>query len=79
MTVQPDLCRTWSETTLLVFPRGGSHNSINTLYANYLHQSDFYFSRKLSGTHPLNSIYDENVCELMFFGHSVIKSAFEVV
>ena len=24
MTVQPDLCRTCSETTLLVFPRGGS-------------------------------------------------------
>ena len=24
MTVQAGLCRTWSETTLLVFPRGGS-------------------------------------------------------
>ena len=24
VTVQTDLCRTWSETTLLVFPRGGS-------------------------------------------------------
>ena len=24
VTVQPDLCQTWSETTLLVFPRGGS-------------------------------------------------------
>ena len=24
VTVQLDLCRTWSETTLLVFPRGGS-------------------------------------------------------
>ena len=24
MTVQPDLCQTCSETTLLVFPRGGS-------------------------------------------------------
>ena len=24
--VQPDLCRTCSETTLLVFPRGGSNN-----------------------------------------------------
>ena len=24
MTVQVDLCRTWSETTLLVFPRDGS-------------------------------------------------------
>ena len=24
MIVQPDLCQTWSETTLLVFPRGGS-------------------------------------------------------
>ena len=25
MLVQPGLCRTCSETTLLVFPRGGSH------------------------------------------------------
>ena len=25
MTVQPDLCRACSETTLLVFPRGGSY------------------------------------------------------
>ena len=25
VTVQPDLCRTCSETTLLVFPRGGSN------------------------------------------------------
>ena len=24
MTVQPDLCQTWSYTTLLVFPRDGS-------------------------------------------------------
>ena len=24
VTIQPDLCRTCSETTLLVFPRGGS-------------------------------------------------------
>ena len=27
MTVQTGLCRTWSETTLLVFPRGGSYLS----------------------------------------------------
>ena len=25
VTVQAGLCRTWSETTLLVFPRGGSY------------------------------------------------------
>ena len=25
VTVQVSLCRTWSETTLLVFPRGGSN------------------------------------------------------
>ena len=25
VTLQPDLCRTCSETTLLVFPRGGSN------------------------------------------------------
>ena len=28
VTVQPDLCRTCSETTLLVFPRGGSFNAL---------------------------------------------------
>ena len=28
MTVQPDLCQTCSETTLLVFPRGGSFYSL---------------------------------------------------
>ena len=25
VTVQPDLCRTCSETTLMIFPRGGSY------------------------------------------------------
>ena len=29
MTVQPDLCQTCSETTLLVFPRGGSFSESN--------------------------------------------------
>ena len=28
MTVQPDLCQTWSETTLLVFPRGGLYTDV---------------------------------------------------
>ena len=28
VTVQPDFCRTCSETTLLVFPRGGSNGPI---------------------------------------------------
>ena len=28
VTVQPDLCRTCSETTLLIFPRGGSYISV---------------------------------------------------
>ena len=28
VTVQPDLCRTRSETTLLVFPRGGSFSVV---------------------------------------------------
>ena len=28
VTVQLDLCRTCSETTLLAFPRGGSYNNI---------------------------------------------------
>ena len=31
MTVQLDLCRTCSETALLVFPRGGSFGSLNFL------------------------------------------------
>ena len=25
VTVQPDMCQTWSETTMLVLPRGGSY------------------------------------------------------
>ena len=33
LTVQPDLCQTCSETTLLVFPRGGSNDDI---YADYV-------------------------------------------
>ena len=32
--VQDGLCRTWSETTLLVFPRGGSYDAIID-YAQY--------------------------------------------
>ena len=28
MLVQPGLCRTWSEATLLAFPRGGSNISL---------------------------------------------------
>ena len=28
MTVQPDMCRNCSETTLLVFPRGGSYTYV---------------------------------------------------
>ena len=31
VTVQPDLCRTCSETTLLVFPRGGSYLFLHIL------------------------------------------------
>ena len=30
VTVQPDLCQTCSETTLLVFPRGGSNSTMKT-------------------------------------------------
>ena len=43
VTVQVSLCRTWSETTLLVFPRGGSV-VIRTTYpgpcvdVSYIHQ-----------------------------------------
>ena len=32
VTVQAGLCRTWSETTSLVFPRGGSYMS-STVYS----------------------------------------------
>ena len=31
VTVQPDLCRTCSETKLLVFPRGGSNLNSSTI------------------------------------------------
>ena len=36
VTVQPDLCRTCSETTLLVFPRGGSYDSTGMVSLLYL-------------------------------------------
>ena len=36
VTVQPDLCWTWSETTLLVFPQGGSFD----VYLNLQHMSN---------------------------------------
>ena len=35
VTVQPDLCQTCSETTLLVFPRGGSNISSFILVGTY--------------------------------------------
>ena len=34
VTVQVGLCRTCSETTLLVFPRGGSFNEIQWILGN---------------------------------------------
>ena len=34
VTVQPDLCRTFSETTLLVYPRGGSNIFIRFLQSD---------------------------------------------
>ena len=34
MTVQAGLCRTWSDTTLLVFPRGGSINAYHFLVSD---------------------------------------------
>ena len=30
--VQPGLCQTWSETTLLVFPRGGSYHDFVCIF-----------------------------------------------
>ena len=45
MTVQADLCRTWSETTLLVFPRGGS-NAVGTVMVA-ISWSKFYDSPSL--------------------------------
>ena len=36
VTMQSGLCRTCLETTLLVFPRGGSNNGINTRNGNVI-------------------------------------------
>ena len=45
VTVQPDLCRTCSETTLLVFPRGGSYS--NRCDAIKMQLSFNYFPRDI--------------------------------
>ena len=37
MLVQAGLCRTWSETTLLVFPRGGSYVQLCTVLIEPVH------------------------------------------
>ena len=50
MTVQPDLCQTCSETTLLVFPRGGSY-----LYNKTCRYCHFSHSR-----HNVCSYFQEN-------------------
>ena len=34
--MQPDLCRTCSETTLLVFPRGGSFDPVSSVTRGFL-------------------------------------------
>ena len=52
MAVQSDLCRTCSETTLLVFPRGGSYTcmSVRKTVKPYYHASlnYLYFGQSLS-------------------------------
>ena len=42
MTVQPGLCRTCSETTLFVFPRGGSYVDLHQIDPGYQHLIHIY-------------------------------------
>ena len=44
VTVQPDLCRTCSETTLLVFPRGGSFSQTCKIKIQNLGYRQFFFN-----------------------------------
>ena len=55
MTVQPGLCQTCSETTLLVFPRGGSYdnNNFNFLFKFELTNSVSYLSSRFVPVYTL--------------------------
>ena len=44
VTVQPDLCETCSETTLLVFPRGGSNACCKT--CDFVNKTQFSLASK---------------------------------
>ena len=63
MTVQAGLCQTCSETTLLVFPRGGSNtlkaHCFNTtcICSNSVFQQSFCFLRNLLITKHAHMIY----------------------
>ena len=46
--VQAGLCRTCSETTLLVFPRGGSYNKPTSGWIHYFHEDLDMTLRKLA-------------------------------
>ena len=53
VTVQPDLCQTCSETTLLVFPRGGSYYNISISSGDYLPLSSLILGTiSLGGREP---------------------------
>ena len=55
VTVQPGLCQTCSETTLLVFPRGGSYdnNNFNFLFKFELTNSVCYLSSRFVPVYTL--------------------------
>ena len=62
MTVQPGLCQTCSETTLLVFPRGCSYdnNNFNFLFKFELTNSVCYLSSRFVPVYTLQLGYSIN-------------------
>ena len=61
VTVQPDLCRTWSEPKLLVFSRTGSFVNINLVFA------DTVISFSVSIDHRTNLINHGFQCRSAYF------------
>ena len=61
MTVQPDLCQTSSETTLLVFPREGSFVNADIEHSNFVgkaNATDIMSEKNVYGLSELVQLWD---------------------
>ena len=63
VTVQVGLCRTWSETTLLVFPRGGSNIDVLTFKKCYYLWmiAPYYFRMNISHKHDRHVLTEDQI------------------